>query len=155
VGDLGYNAIKYIHVISAIIWVGGAFFAQILAIRAQRSTDPAELPRLGAALGELGMKVFLPASIVLFVAGVILTLQRWAFSQLWISIAIVLWLVSAVTGALYLGPQSARIGKLFTAEGPTSIAGRAALARVFIVSRLELVSFAILVFLMIAKPIAS
>jgi len=155
VGDLGYNAIKYVHVISAIIWVGGAFFAQLLAIRAQRSTDPAELPRLGAALGELGMKVFLPASIVLFVAGVILTLQRWAFSQLWISIAIILWLVSAITGALYLGPQSARIGKLFTTEGPTSIAGRAALARVFIVSRLELVSFAILVFLMIFKPVAS
>ena len=154
-GDLGYNAIKYVHVISAIIWVGGAFFAQLLAIRAQRSTDPAELPRLGAALGELGMKVFLPASIVLFVAGVILTLQRWAFSQLWISIAIILWLVSAITGALYLGPQSARIGKLFTTEGPTSIAGRAALARVFIVSRLELVSFAILVFLMIFKPVAS
>ena len=154
-GDLGYNAIKYVHVISAIIWVGGAFFAQLLAIRAQRSTDPAELPRLGAALGELGMKVFLPASIVLFVAGVILTLQRWAFSQLWISIAIILWLVSAITGALYLGPQSARIGKLFTTEGPTSIAGRAALARVFIVSRLELISFAILVFLMIFKPVAS
>ena len=53
-GDLGYNAIKFVHVISAIIWVGGAFFAQLLAIRAQRSTDPAELPRLGAALGELG-----------------------------------------------------------------------------------------------------
>lgn len=154
-GDFTYNAIKYIHVISAIIWVGGAFFAQMLAIRAQRSTDPVELPKLGAALGELGMKVFLPASIVLFIAGVILTLQRWAFSQLWISIAIVLWLASAVTGAVYLGPQSARIGKLFASEGPTSIAGRAALARIFIVSRLELVSFAILVFLMIFKPVAS
>ena len=72
-GDITYNAIKYIHVISAIIWVGGAFFAQLLAIRAQRSMDPVELPKLGAALSELGMKVFLPASIVLFIAGVILT----------------------------------------------------------------------------------
>jgi uncharacterized membrane protein len=152
VSDIGYNVIKYVHVLAAMIWVGGAFFAQILAIRAQRSTDPVELPRLGAAIADVGMKVFLPASIILFIAGVILTLQRWAFSDLWISIAIVLWLLSAVTGAVYLGPQSAKIGKLFAAEGPSSIAGRAALAKVFIVSRLELVSFGVLVFLMIFKP---
>ena len=150
--DIAYNAIKYIHVISAVIWVGGAFFAQVLAIRAQRSTDLAELPRLGAAIGELGMKVFLPAAIILFIAGIILTVQRWAFSDTWISIAIVLWLVSALTGALYLGPQSRKVGELFSSEGPGSIKARAALARVFIVSRLELGSFAFIVFLMIFKP---
>jgi hypothetical protein len=126
--------------------------AQILAIRAQRSTDPNELPPLGAALGEVGMKVFLPASVILFIAGAILTIQRWAFSDAWISIAIILWLLSAVTGAVYLGPQNARIGKLFASEGPTSIKARAALARVFIVSRLELSSFALIVFVMIFKP---
>lgn len=151
-GDIAYNAIKYVHVISAVIWVGGAFLAQILAIRAQRSTDPSELPRLGAALGEVGMKVFLPASVILFIAGAILTIQRWAFSDAWISIAIILWLLSAVTGAVYLGPQSARIGKLFASEGPASMKARAALTRVFIVSRLELSSFALIVFLMIFKP---
>jgi uncharacterized membrane protein len=152
VSDIGYNAIKYIHVLAAIVWVGGAFFAQLLAIRAQRSADPAELPRLGAALGDLGMKVFLPASIILFIAGVILTIQRWSFTELWVSIAIILWLVSAATGAMYLGPQSAKIGKLFAAEGPNSIPARAALAKVFLVSRLELLSFAVIVFLMVFKP---
>ena len=44
-----YDLIKYVHVICAIIWVGGAFFAQLLAIRASRSDDPADLPKLGRA----------------------------------------------------------------------------------------------------------
>ncbi len=96
--------------------------------------------------------MFLPASILLFVAGLILVSQRWAFSNLWVSVSMVLWLVSALVGALYLGPTSAKVGATFAAEGPTSVAGRAGLDRLFLVARLELVSFAIVVFMMVVKP---
>ena len=150
--DLGYNLIKYVHVICAIIWVGGAFFIQLLAIRAERSADPTDLPKLGQATGELGMRVFLPASILLFIAGLILVIQKWAFSSLWVSLSIALWLVSVLVGALYLGPTGAKVGKVFAAEGPTSVAGRAGLSRILLISRLELVSFAVVVFMMVVKP---
>jgi len=147
-----YELVLYIHVLSAIIWVGGAFFAQVLLFRATRSSDPTDLPRLGAYLDYLGIRVFLPAAIVLFIAGLILVVQRFSFSQLWISISMLLWLVSVLVGALYLGPRSGKVGALFAAEGPTSVAGRAGLARILLVSRLELVSFAIIVALMTFKP---
>ena len=68
------------------------------------------------------------------------------------SIAIALWLVSILAGALYLGPRMKRIGELFAAEGPGSAAARSLLDRLFLVSRLELVSFAVIVFLMVVKP---
>jgi uncharacterized membrane protein len=150
--DLGYSLIKYVHVICAIIWLGGAFFAQLLAVRAQRSTDPTDLPKYGQTIGELGMKVFLPASILLFIAGLILVIQRWSFSSVWVSVSIVLWLASVLVGALYLGPTGAKLGKVFAAEGPTSVAGRAGLERILLISRIELVSFAIIVFMMVVKP---
>lgn len=150
--DLAYNLIKYVHVICAIIWVGGAFYTQLLAIRAERSTDPADLPKLGATAGELGMKVFLPASILLFAAGLILVLQKWSFGSFWVSVSMLLWLTSVLVGALYLGPTGAKVGKIFATEGPASVAGRAGLARIFLVSRLELASFAVIVFLMVTKP---
>ena len=149
-----YDAIKYVHILAAIVWVGGAFTVQLLAIRAERSPDPADLPRLGREIAVIGQRVFLPASLILFIAGLILVSQRWAFTQLWVSLAILLWLASALTGALYLGPRSGKIGKLFATEGPSSVAGRALLGQVFLVSRLELVSFAVLVFLMVFKPTA-
>ncbi len=150
--DLGYNLIKYVHVVCAIIWVGGAFFAQLLAVKAQRSSDPMELPKFGQTVGELGMRVFLPASILLFIAGLILVAQRWSFGSVWVSVSMVLWLVSVLVGALYIGPSGVRVGKILEAEGPTSVAGRAGLARILLVSRLELVSFAFVVFLMVVKP---
>jgi len=147
-----YELVKYIHILCAVTWVGGAFYAQILALQVAKSSDPADLPKLGRHIEFIGTRVFLPASILLFIAGVILTTQRWAFQQTWISIAIVLWLFSALVGSLYLGPRSKRVSELFEADGPTSVAGRALLARLFLVSRLELVSFLVVIALMVAKP---
>jgi hypothetical protein len=63
-----------------------------------------------------------------------------------------LWIVSALAGALYLGPRTEKVAKLFEAEGPTSVAARAQLDRLFLVSRLELLSFAIIVAMMVFKP---
>jgi uncharacterized membrane protein len=147
-----YDLIKYVHVLAAITWVGGAFYSQLMAIQIQRSTDPNDLPKFGRQVESIGTRVFLPASIILFIAGVILVAQRWSFSQAWVSIAIALWLVSLLAGALYLGPRSKKLGELFAAEGPTSVAARSLLARLFLVSRLELISFAVIVFLMVVKP---
>ncbi len=147
-----YELVKYVHILCAVVWVGGAFYAQVLAIRVMRSNDPAELPNLGRHIEFIGTRIFLPASILLFVAGLIMTSQRWAFQQTWISIAIVLWLFSALVGSLYLGPRSKRVAEMFEAEGPTSTAGRALLGRLFLVSRVELVAFAVTIALMVAKP---
>ena len=60
--------------------------------------------------------------------------------------------MSVLAGAGYLGPRIKRIGQLFAAEGPSSVAARSLLDRLFLVSRLELVSFAVIVFLMVVKP---
>ena len=147
-----YELIKYVHILCAVVWVGGAIYAQILALQVAKSSDPADLPKLGRHIEFIGTRVFLPASILLFIAGVILTTQRWAFQQTWISIAIVLWLFSALVGSLYLGPRSKKVAELFEADGPTSTAGRSLLSRLFLVSRVELVSFLVVIALMVAKP---
>ena len=147
-----YQLLLYIHIICAVIWVGGAFFAQLLAIRVQRSTDPADLPKFGRNVEFLGQRVFLPASILLFLAGAAMVAQQWSFGQTWVAVSMGLWVLSAISGALYIGPRTKKIAELFEAEGPSSTAARALLSRVFLVSRLELVSFAIIIALMVFKP---
>ena len=147
-----YQVLVFIHIVCAIIWVGGAFFAQLLALRVAKSTDPAELPRFGRNVEYLGTRVFLPASILLFIAGVAMVIQQWSFGQLWIAVSMGLWLLSALLGSLYIGPRTKKISQLFEAEGPTSTSARALLDKVFLVSRLELLSFAVIVTLMVFKP---
>ena len=147
-----YQVLLYVHIICAVIWVGGAFFSQLLALRVERSTDPVDLPKLGRNLEFLGLRVFLPASILLVLAGAAMVAQQWGFGQTWVAVSMGLWLVSVIAGAVYIGPRTKKIAELFEAEGPTSTAARAMLGRVFLVSRLELVSFAVIIALMVFKP---
>jgi uncharacterized membrane protein len=147
-----YQLILYVHIVSALIWAGGAFAIQALAVLVSRSDDPIELPRLGRNLEIIGSRVFAPAAVVLFLAGAVMTIQKWSFGQTWIAVSVGLWILSAVAGAIYLGPRAKRVVALFEAEGPSSVEARQLIGRLFLVSRLELVSFAVIVALMVFKP---
>lgn len=147
-----YQLFLYLHVICAVIWVGGAAYAQLLAFRVARSPDPMDLPKLAHHIETIGTWVFLPAAVLLFLAGGAMTLQAWSFGQTWIAVSVALWVLSAVVGAVYLGPRVKRAAQLFEAEGPTSERGRALIDRLFLVSRLELVGFAVIIALMTFKP---
>jgi len=147
-----YQLLLYVHIICAVIWVGGAVYAQLLAYRVARSPDPAELPQLARHIEFIGTRVFMPAALLLFIAGTAMTLQAWSFGKAWIAVSVALWVLSVVVGAVYLGPRVKRAAELFEAEGPTSQAGRDLINRLFLVSRLELVWFAVIIALMTFKP---
>jgi uncharacterized membrane protein len=147
-----YQVLLFVHIVCAVIWVGGAVYAQLLALRVSRSPDPSELPQLARHIDSIGTRVFAPAALLLFVAGVGMTLQAWSFGQTWIAVSVALWVLSVVTGAVYLAPRVKRTAELFEAEGPTSQAGRELIDRLFLVSRVELISFAVIIALMTFKP---
>ncbi|HEX9738963.1 MAG TPA: DUF2269 family protein [Candidatus Limnocylindria bacterium] len=147
-----YELLVYVHIVSAVIWVGGAVYVQLLAMRVGGSDDPAELPRIARHFESLGSRVFVPAALLIIITGAVMTAQMWSFGQLWIAVSIALWVLSALAGALILAPGSKRAATLFEAEGPSSAAGRRVIGRLFLVSRLELMSFAVIIALMVFKP---
>jgi uncharacterized membrane protein len=147
-----YDVVKYVHILCAIIWVGGAAYSQVLGVLVTRSGDPTDVPKLANNFARIGTMVFLPASILLFLAGLFMTLNRWSFQQTWISIAIALWLVSVFSGALYVGPRLPKMASAFDTDGPTSGTGLGLLRRIILVSRAELVMLFVIVGLMVFKP---
>ena len=58
-----YQLLLFIHIVCAVIWVGGAIYAQLLALRVTRSPDPSELPHLARHIEHIGTRVFLPAAV--------------------------------------------------------------------------------------------
>ena len=147
-----YQLLLYVHIVAAVIWVGGAFAIQALAILVSRSDDPMELPRLGRNLELIGARLFAPAATLLFISGGVMTIQNWSFGRPWIAVSVGLWVLSAVLGAAYLGPRAKRVAALFESEGPSSATARVLIRQMFLVSRLELVSFAVIIALMVFKP---
>ena len=64
----------------------------------------------------------------------------------------IVWLLSFIAGAGYLGPESGRLSKLVDERGPDDPEYKARLSRVFVVSRIELVLLILVVLDMAVKP---
>jgi hypothetical protein len=147
-----YQLVLYIHILAAIAWVGGAFFVQLLATRINRAGDPTELANFSGQIAWFGLRYFMPASLILFLAGLYMTISNWGFAQPWISISMLLWLTSVVIGAAYIGPRTQKVSELYAAEGPTSTQARAITQRLFVIGRIDIVLFFVIVALMVFKP---
>jgi putative copper export protein len=92
------------HVLSAMIWVGGGLMLVVVARRARGSSDPRAIIDFGESLSYIGPRVLAPAvvGVLLFGVWMVLDSAAWDFGQAWILIAIGLFVVAFLVGAVYL-----------------------------------------------------
>jgi uncharacterized membrane protein len=150
-----YELLLFIHVAAAVVWLGGATAVQYFAVRANRATDPMEMRRVASDAEWLALRLFVPASLVALVAGLLLVFDGpWGFDQLWITLGLVGYLFSFLVGILFLSPESGRIAKLIEERGPVDVAVLARIRRILAVSRFELAVLFAVVLDMVVKPTA-
>src|SRR5882724_9019084 len=65
-----YSLFKAVHVLFAVIWVGGGVSIMIHAIRAQTAHDPEEIVTVAKQAAFMGEKVFAPVGLVTFLMGI-------------------------------------------------------------------------------------
>jgi uncharacterized membrane protein len=147
-----YTVLKSLHVLAAVIWVGGAALSQVLAIRATRAGEPLRLSSLLTEIEWVGTRVFLPSSLVLVATGFGMIGDGDLDFDLWIIFGLIVWAISAAVGSAFLGPESTRIAAIIEAEGPSSPNAIARIKRIFLVSRIELVLLLLIVIDMVIKP---
>jgi len=147
-----YVTWKAIHVLAAIVWVGGGLMIQLLAWRILKTRDPERLAGFAKDVEFVSMRTFIPASLILVVLGfVLMSTGNWDY-EFWVIFALVGWGLSFVHGAFFLGPESGRIAKLIEARGGVDdeIGGR--IERILLQSRIELALIALIAMDMIIKP---
>lgn len=146
-----YELLLFVHVAMAVIWVGGGLMMQFFGPRAVASGDPARLGTLGQDIEWIANRVFIPASLLAFLSGILLVLESAAYGlgDDWIAIALALYATTFLAGLLFLGPESGRVGKL-TAEGSPE-AWRRTLRLIFL-SRLDLALLWLIVYDMTVRP---
>jgi uncharacterized membrane protein len=148
-----YEVLKSVHVLAAVIWVGGAATLQAMAFAVLRARDPAEMASFSRNAGLVGQRLFTPASLVLLVFGA-WTVHEGGFSyhQTWLWVALVVFAASFVVGAGFIGPEAGRLAKAIERQGPDSAEARMRLDRILLVSRIELVFLLLIVVDMVVKP---
>ena len=145
-----FEIYKFVHVTTAIIWVGGGVLGVAYTERAKKAEAG---HRLGIArdMEFVALRLFNPAAIVTLIFGILMVLEADAFefSQAWILMGIGGIAISAALGMGYLGPQARRlVGELETGDA----GGEARLVAVSRVALFDLVVLLVVVWAMVFKP---
>jgi len=149
-----YTFFKSIHVVTAAIWVGGAAMIQAYAFRILRTGDGKRQADFAKDTEVVGMRVFIPASLILFLAAIGMMVNlHWSWSQNWIVLGLIAFGFSFVLGAGFLGPEGGRIAELIGQQGPDSPAVQARIRRVLTISRCELIVLLTVIVNMVVKPV--
>ena len=106
-----YDLVLFGHILAAMVWLGGGLMLVFVARRARASDDPHTIGEFARSLSYLGPRVLAPAVIGVLVSGVALVLDSaaWDFAQAWVLIAIGLFAVAFLVGAVYLSRVALQI----------------------------------------------
>lgn len=147
-----YEWMLALHILMAIVWVGGGITGQILVSRL-RNADGPRMVRTAADLEWIGMHVYLPASLLLLAAGIVMVLEgQWGFTTPWVLIGLIGFGITVVTGAAFLGPQIKKVHAAVEEKGPDDPGVQARMARLFVLSRIDLAVLILIVIDMAVKP---
>ena len=93
-----------LHILGAVVWMGGGLALSLIGLRVRRSSDPGVVAEFARTLSYLGLRAFTPALVVVLSTGFLMVLvgSGWRLSQPWILIGLALFLVAFLIGALYL-----------------------------------------------------
>jgi uncharacterized membrane protein len=151
-----YLVFKAIHVLAAIVWLGGGTVITILAWKAQRAKDNAQLLQIGKQAEWASTRIFVPSALVVLAMGFVLMHKGgWSYGDFWPIFGLAAWGVSFVVGAAFLGPETGRLARLIEVRGPDDPAVIARLNRILAVARADVVLILLVAADMVAKPFLS
>ena len=147
-----YEFLLFLHVLTAVVWVGGGLALNFLGTRLVAAGTAEEIGGFARQVEWIGTRVFMPSSLVLLLAGIFMTIDAWSFEELWIVIGMGGFLYSFINGAFLVGPLSGRTGKLLSEKGADDPEVSGNIQRIFFLGRIELAVLVIVVWAMTMKP---
>lgn len=109
-----YEWLLFLHIVAAMVWVGGLVALNVLVLVVLRSGGSEEVARFVSALRVVGPATLAPAmlGVVGFGVWLVLDSDAWSFGQTWVWLALIMFGAAFVVGAAFqsrsaLGAQHA------------------------------------------------
>jgi uncharacterized membrane protein len=148
-----YTVLLTVHVIAAVLWVGGGTMLHVFGTLAMKSGDRARMNQYCIDSAWIGPRMFAPLSLTLLVMGFLLVNEvNYDQSALWIILAEIGWVISFLIGILYY-PRSdkARVA-VIEAEGLEGAGFLANYRQMMRISQIELLILLLVIVDMTIKP---
>ena len=114
-----YSIIKFLHIVSATLWVGGGFVLFLLGVLAERAGNIDDKLQAMRASGQLGGKFFAPMSMLTLIFGLIMCGFWVGFTDLWILIGLAGYATTFSIGMFIFKPTGERMGAMIAKDGVT------------------------------------
>jgi uncharacterized membrane protein len=108
-----YDWLLFLHIVAAMVWVGGVVLLGVLVTLVLRGRDPEPVARVGSTLRLVGPRVLAPATIAVFGLGIWLVLNSdaWDFGQFWVQLALALFAAAFLIGAAHQSRAATRLSR--------------------------------------------
>ena len=150
-----YDWFKSLHVLAAVLWVGGNVTLVTYAFLTLRQNDPAEAASFARKAGLIGERFFTPMSLIVLAFGFGLmenSASPWTYDQFFVIFALAGWAASTLIGVLFLGPEAKKLGKLMPTRPPDDPEIQYRIRRILMIARIDAILLVAIVFVMTAKP---
>ncbi|MDC9824161.1 DUF2269 family protein [Devosia sp. ZB163] len=145
-----YTVFKFLHVVTAIAWVGGGITMFALALMALARGDEDMASQAVKHVAFLGTRWFVPASILTLVFGLIMTFLGGLWGEAWIILGLAGFASTFFTGLLGLKPLSEQIEMLHIAGAHDE--ARPLEARIMQLSKFDYTVMAVVIADMVFRP---
>ena len=98
-----YDWLLFLHIVAAMVWVGGVVALNVLATHVLRSGDRDAVTRFTGSLRVVGPLTLAPAVAVLLAVGIwmVADSEAWSFGQTWVLLGLGLFAAAFVVGAAF------------------------------------------------------
>jgi uncharacterized membrane protein len=149
-----YEFLLFIHIGATVVWVGAGVFGIILALGYDADGDSAAIERLLKDNERLALRLFVPASLTVFLLGIALVIESdaWSFDQLWIVIGLAGFATTFCTGLFVLKPVGDRIAGQMERDGGMTPSTLVEVKKLLVKARADYFVLAVVIFDMVVKP---
>jgi uncharacterized membrane protein len=148
-----YTLFKYLHIVGAIVWIGGAFTLVVINWRLARLRDHASMDVLARISSFVGPAMLGPAMLLTLVAGIVTAASvGMNFGVLWISWGFTGIIVSFLIGGLLVRRTAGQLGALAATAEPGDARVASLQARLALLNVINLLVLLSTVGAMVFKP---
>jgi uncharacterized membrane protein len=148
-----YSAFKTVHVIAAVVWIGGGALLTILGLVAERTNDPVELATVARWAATVGEKLFAPAGLVVVAMGIAMMVNTdWGWGRFWVIAGLVGYAITFILGIGVLAPLAKKVAALLDEKGANDPETTAQIKKILLIARVDVALLLLVVVDMVTKP---
>jgi len=147
-----YGLLKMVHVLSAIVWIGGVAALWAVGLRLGRAGRRDALATLLPMATRYGQRIAGPASLLVFVTGIAMMMVGHLGSPLWVRLGFIGILIHFLFGATLIRRNWTELGRLATDAPPDDARLATMLRRTALTNWIYLLLMMSVVAVMVLKP---